>query len=74
METAQMIFDLRENHNIFCSAVVYPVVPNDVIMLRLIPTAVHSLEDVAETINAFAAVSDKLKSGKYKTEKLVTAV
>lgn len=70
-EGANMAMDLRENFNIFCSMVVYPVVPKDVIMLRLIPTAVHSLEDVEETINAFASVKSKLDSGVYQREELV---
>ncbi len=64
-EAANLIMDLRENFNIFCSVVIYPVVPKDVIMLRLIPTASHSLEDVEETIIAFERVSDKLTSGVY---------
>jgi len=68
-EAANLIMDLRENFSIFCSVVIYPVVPKDVIMLRLIPTASHSLADVKETIEAFEKVSDKLKSGIYaKTE------
>lgn len=65
-EAAGVIIDLRENYNIFCSAVVYPVVPKDVIMLRIIPTAAHTLEDVAETIAAFEAVREKIKNGYYK--------
>ncbi|NME67082.1 aminotransferase class I/II-fold pyridoxal phosphate-dependent enzyme [Flammeovirga aprica] len=64
-EAVNMIMDLRENYNIFCSVVVYPVVPKGVIMLRLIPTASHSLEDVTETISAFKAVKHKLESGEY---------
>jgi len=48
-QVTQLIYDLRENFNIFCSAVIYPVVPRDVVMLRLIPTAAHSLEDVEYT-------------------------
>ncbi len=64
-EAANLIFDLRENYNIFCSMVVYPVVPKGVIMLRLIPTAVHTLEDVDYTINAFSSIKDKLKNGHY---------
>jgi len=64
-EATQITYDLRENYNIFCSIVVYPVVPKDVIMLRLIPTAVHTLEDVEYTINSFAEVKKKLDSGKY---------
>ncbi|OFX27707.1 MAG: 8-amino-7-oxononanoate synthase [Bacteroidetes bacterium GWA2_31_9] len=65
IEGANVTLDLRENYNIFCSIVVYPVVPKDVIMLRIIPTAVHSREDVEYTINAFAEIQKKLKAGKY---------
>ncbi|MCB2376970.1 aminotransferase class I/II-fold pyridoxal phosphate-dependent enzyme [Hymenobacter sp. BT635] len=68
-DATQITFDLRENHGIFCSIVVYPVVPKGVIMLRLIPTAVHSLDDVRQTITAFEVVADKLSKGLYsKTE------
>ena len=62
---ANLTLDLRENYNIFCSVVMYPVVPKDVIMLRLIPTAVHTEEDVKETIAAFEKVVGKLNSGEY---------
>ncbi len=61
-----MIMDLRENYAIFCSMVVYPVVPKGVMMLRIIPTAAHSLEDVTYTINAFEEVQKKLKEGYYE--------
>ena len=64
-EASKVIFDLRENYSIFCSAVVYPVVPKGVLMLRLIPTAVHSLDDVRITIDAFEEIAGKLKSGFY---------
>jgi len=64
-EAVRMTMDLRENYGIFCSIVVYPVVPKDVIMLRLIPTAAHSMDDVEYTINAFKDVNSKLKSGFY---------
>lgn len=57
--------DLRENYNIFCSIVIYPVVPKGTIILRLIPTAVHTLEDVDYTINAFRDIKKKLDSGIY---------
>lgn len=67
-EATQLVHDLRENYKIFCSIVVYPVVPKDVILLRLIPTAVHTEEDIQITLNAFTAVSDKLNSGVYNTE------
>lgn len=60
-----IIKDLRENYGIFCSMVLYPVVPKDVIMLRIIPTASHTLEDVEETIRAFSEVKKKLDKGEY---------
>lgn len=69
-EATNMTFDLRENYNIFCSIVIYPVVPKDVIMLRLIPTAVHTLEDVQYTIDTFKIVKEKLDKGEYKAEEL----
>ncbi|MCH2232993.1 MAG: aminotransferase class I/II-fold pyridoxal phosphate-dependent enzyme [Crocinitomicaceae bacterium] len=69
-EATNITFDLRENYNIFCSIVVYPVVPKDVIMLRLIPTAVHTMEDVNYTIETFKKVLDGLNEGKYKAEAL----
>jgi len=72
-EGTNIILDLRENYNIFCSIVVYPVVPKDVIMLRIIPTAAHTLEDVEYTINAFAEVQQKLKAGKYMGDHVVMA-
>jgi glycine C-acetyltransferase len=65
MEAAQMIIDLRENYGIFCSIVIYPVVPKGVMMLRLIPTAEHTLEDVDRTIKAFSEIAVKLKEGVY---------
>ena len=64
-DATALTFDLRENYNIFCSIVVYPVVPKDIIMLRLIPTAAHTLEDVAETISAFEKIAEKLDKGQY---------
>lgn len=69
-EATNLTFDLRENHGIFCSIVVYPVVPKDVIMLRIIPTAVHTLEDVQYTIDTFKKLQEGLASGKYKSESL----
>lgn len=67
-EGTQIIVDLRENHGIFCSIVTYPVVPKGVILLRLIPTAAHTLEDVEYTINAYKEVRKKLQAGAYATE------
>ena len=69
-EATHLTLDLRENFNIFCSIVVYPVVPKGMIILRLIPTAVHSLEDVQETIDAFKSIKNKLDSGDYRKENL----
>jgi glycine C-acetyltransferase len=71
-EAANMAMDLRENFNIFCSVVIYPVVPKDVIMFRIIPTAVHTLADVALTLNAFSELKVKLDNGFYKEEVLVS--
>ena len=73
-EAANLVLDLRENHNIFCSVVIYPVVPKDVILLRLIPTAAHSEEDIRRTIEAFGAVSGKLKAGEYEKEVDVSTI
>ena len=64
-DATALTFDLRENHGIFCSIVVYPVVPKGVIMLRLIPTAKHTLADVQATIVAFEAMAAKLDKGLY---------
>ena len=64
-EGTNIVVDLRENFNIFCSIVAYPVVPKGVLMLRLIPTASHTLEDVNETIAAFKIIKSNLESGKY---------
>ncbi|MEQ9188703.1 MAG: aminotransferase class I/II-fold pyridoxal phosphate-dependent enzyme [Cryomorphaceae bacterium] len=72
-EAANVILDLRENHGIFCSMVIYPVVPKDTIMLRLIPTAVHTEEDVNYTIEIFKKVKDKLENGHYAKDKIVYA-
>ncbi|MFO7850859.1 MAG: aminotransferase class I/II-fold pyridoxal phosphate-dependent enzyme [Bacteroidales bacterium] len=67
-EAAQVTHDLRQNYNIFCSIVVYPVVPKGVIMLRLIPTAVHTLDDVEHTVKAFKEVAEKLRTNAYPKE------
>ncbi len=72
-EAVNLIMDIRENYNIFLSGVVYPVVPKGVIMLRLIPTTVHTTKDIDETLSCFSAVSGKLKSGAYQSQKLVGA-
>ncbi|MCB0549238.1 MAG: aminotransferase class I/II-fold pyridoxal phosphate-dependent enzyme [Phaeodactylibacter sp.] len=67
-EAGNLVLDMRENYNIFCSIVIYPVVPKGVILLRLIPTAAHTEEDIRLTIEAFGAVSGKLKAGEYERE------
>ncbi len=66
--TTQLIYDLRENHNIFCSVVMYPVIPKGLLMLRLIPTAVHTDEDIDITLKAFTEVREKLENKAYPAE------
>jgi len=73
LEATALTMDLRENYGIFCSIVVYPVIPKGMIELRLIPTAVHSMEDVQRTLDAFSEVSAKLKNGYYKENQFVPA-
>ena len=65
-EAMALVKDLRENHGIFCSIVVYPVIPKGLILLRMIPTAMHTLEDVEETLQAFSSIRERLNSGLYK--------
>jgi glycine C-acetyltransferase len=72
-ESTHLTYDLRENFDIFCSIVVYPVIPRGIIILRLIPTAVHTLEDVERTIKAFKDIKENLASGKYDHAELVKA-
>lgn len=69
-EATNMVIDLRENHGIFCSMVVYPVIPKGMIILRLIPTAVHTTEDVKRTIESFSKIKDKLYGGEYAADKI----
>lgn len=71
-EATNLTLDLRENYGLFCSIVVYPVVPKGIIMLRLIPTAMHSLEDVEYTVNTFKIVQSKLQKGEYKGESVAS--
>jgi glycine C-acetyltransferase len=73
-EATNVVIDLRENYKIFCSLVIYPVVPKDVIMLRIIPTSAHTLEDVEYTVNAFAEIQDKLKAGHYKADQIAAVM
>jgi len=65
-EAMALVRDLRENYGIFCSIVVYPVIPKGLILLRMIPTATHTLEDVNETLDAFDAIRERLQNGTYK--------
>ena len=67
-EATQVTYDLRENYNIFCSIVGYPVVPKGIILLRLIPTADHTLEDVQYTIDTFTQIQKKLTNKEYSQE------
>lgn len=73
-EATALIVDLRENYDIFCSMVVYPVVPKGIILLRLIPTAVHTLDDVNYTIETFGKIRQNLSAGKYNTTKISTTI
>jgi glycine C-acetyltransferase len=72
-EATALTRDLREHYGIFCSIVIYPVIPKGLILLRLIPTAAHSLEDVQRTLDAYSEMAEKLKAGYYKENKLVVA-
>ncbi len=65
-EAMALVKDLRENFGIFCSIVVYPVIPKGLILLRLIPTATHTLEDVRITLDAFDAIRSRLENGTYQ--------
>jgi len=67
-EATALTRDLREHYGIFCSIVIYPVIPRGLIVLRMIPTATHSLEDVQRTLDAYSEMAEKLKSGHYKKE------
>lgn len=73
-EATAVVHDLRENYKIFCSVVVYPVIPKGMILLRLIPTAVHTLENVEETIVAFSEIREKLKAGTYANLQNIVAM
>jgi len=71
-EATNLVYDLRENYGIFCSMIIYPVIPKGELILRLIPTAMHSLEDVEYTVKAFKDVRKKLEAGKYDKEHLAS--
>ncbi len=68
-ESTNLTMDLRENHGIFCSIVTYPVIPKGLLILRLIPSAVHTIEDVEQTLIAFSTIAEKLKAGDYQVER-----
>jgi len=70
-EAMGLVKDLRENFGVFCSIVVYPVIPKGLILLRLIPTASHTREDVNETLDAFSKIRQRLKNGEYKLKSIV---
>ncbi|MEE2699967.1 MAG: aminotransferase class I/II-fold pyridoxal phosphate-dependent enzyme [Bacteroidota bacterium] len=70
-EATNLSYDLRENYDIFCSVVTYPVVAKGTILLRLIPTATHTLEDVNQTINAFKSIKGKLESRAYVADVMI---
>jgi glycine C-acetyltransferase len=72
-EATAITMDLRENYGIFCSIVVYPVIPKGLIMLRLIPTALHTIEDVNRTLDAYSELAEKLKKGHYKPKAEINA-
>jgi len=72
-DATAITMDLRENHGIFCSIVVYPVIPKGLIMLRLIPTAMHTAEDVQRTLDAYSEIGEKLKKGYYKQQAAISA-
>ena len=65
-EAMALVRDLRENYHIFCSIVVYPVIPKGLILLRLIPTSSHNENDINETLDAFGSIREKLEKGVYK--------
>ena len=65
-EAMVMVNDLRENYGIFLSIVVYPVIPKGIILLRMIPTATHTMQDINETLRAYEAIREKLENGTYK--------
>jgi glycine C-acetyltransferase len=65
-EAMVLVKDLRDNYGIFCSIVVYPVIPKGLILLRLIPTSSHNLEDIEETLEAFSSIREKLSNGVYE--------
>jgi len=73
-EATQIVKDLRENYKIFCSIVIYPVIPLGMIIFRIIATAAHSLDDVNYTLNAFKEIREKLDEGKYSSGEIAAMV
>lgn len=72
-EATNLTYEMREKYNIFCSIVTYPVIPKGFILIRLIPTSVHTLDDVVYTIQAFKALKAKLDSGEFASREMVDA-
>jgi len=70
MQAVKLIYDIRENFNIFCSPVIYPVIPKGQLLLRLIPTAAHNMKDIEETLDAFSSVYTRLNEGYYEKMEL----
>ena len=64
-QATKMVYDLRENYHIFCSVVVYPVIPKGMVIFRIVSTAVHTMDDVKETLEAFKEIKAKLDAGAY---------
>jgi len=73
-EAMVMVNDLRENYGVFLSIVIYPVIPKGIILLRMIPTATHTIEDINETLAAYEAIREKLENGTYKKIAAATTV
>ena len=65
-EAMALVKDLRENYGVFTSIVVYPVIPKGLILLRMIPTATHTMEDIDITLEAFSGIRERLENGTYK--------
>ncbi|MBK8557827.1 MAG: aminotransferase class I/II-fold pyridoxal phosphate-dependent enzyme [Lewinellaceae bacterium] len=74
MEASNLVQDMRDNYGVFCSVVVYPVIPKGMMILRIIPTATHTEEDIRITLDAFEAIGKKLKAGEYKMASTAAAV
>ena len=64
-QATNIVVDLRQNYRIFCSVVIYPVIPLGMVIFRIIPTAAHSMEDVEYTLAAFKDIKERLDRGEY---------